>query len=166
MPAEKKSRSASRAAEVLHDAEYSQANENLRFSFTMELAYFRFHTNSIVLLLVAYWFTIEIGLLRGFLAILGIIISLSGIVVEYRTIRYYRQFFEAILSLEKAYNLTQMSFLTQHVTAPPLNIRTSHMIYVLFTLSFLFWTGLLLADTLHYSAFIEMLSQLKKAKPN
>jgi len=156
--------SAPNAGEKLLDSEYSQANENLRFSFTMELAYFRFHTNSTVLLLIAYWFTAEISLLRVFLAVLGIIISFSGIVVEYRTIRYYRRFFEAILSLEKAHGLTQMSFLTNHVTAPPFNIRTSHLIYVLFSLALAFWAAILISDALGLHWFTEMLSHLETVR--
>jgi hypothetical protein len=144
----------------IHSAEYTQANENLRFSFTMELGYFRFHTNSIVLLLVAYWFTAELAVLRIFLSVIGIIISVSGIVVEFRTIRYYRNFFDAILSLESAHKLTQMSFLTRHVTAPRLNIRTSHMIYVLFVLSLFFWVAILAADVLRLSWFTDMLGHV------
>jgi hypothetical protein len=148
----------------IHGAEYTQANENLRFSFTMELGYFRFHTNSIVLLLVAYWFTAELAVLRIFLSVIGIIISVSGIVVEFRTIRYYRNFFDAIVSLENAHNLTQMSFLTKHVTAPRLNIRTSHMIYVLFALALAFWIVILAADVLQLSWFTDMLTHLRDVK--
>ncbi len=130
----------------------------------MELAYLRFHMNSTVLLLGAYWVGAEVDLLRRFLSILGAIVSLSGIVVEYRTIQYYRHFFDAITNIEKAHKLTQMSFLTKHVTAPPLNLRTSHMIYALFTIGLIFWIAILVSDFLNFSWFFEMLTRLRDAK--
>ena len=160
----KPTRQGRRVGSSLHDTEYLQANENLRFSFSMELAYFRFHINSVVLLLVAYWFTADVDLLRRLLAVLGTIISISGIIVEYRTIQYYRYFFDAILAIERANNLTQMSFLTKHVTAPPLNLRTSHMIYALFAIAVMFWIAILFSDLFHLHWFNEMLIRLREAK--
>jgi hypothetical protein len=149
---------------AMHETEYSQANENLCFSFTMELAYFRFHVNSTVLLVVAYWFTAEVAILRYLISILGIVISVSGLVVEYRTIRYYRRFFDAIVSIETANGLTQMSFLTKHVTAPPLNLRTSHMIYALFTIGLAFWVAIFISDVFGFPWFSEMLIGLRDTK--